>query len=80
MNQDSVVEAIEQAITAMREYEKQPEESTLPQGQTGKTAIKNAVSEFFLIASRVLPPPVGTSAGTPIICPRCNNTINVILS
>lgn len=80
MTQEDVVQSIEKAIEALKAYQKQRDETPELENDGARQPLKFAIDEFVLIASRVIPPPVGTSLGTPIICPRCSKTINVILS
>ena len=73
-----VLEAIQEATKGLRSY---VDSSDVDLSSGNHKSLSTAVNDFYLVAHR-LPMPVTTSssAGTGTICPKCGQSITIVLS
>lgn len=78
MTDSDILVALNQAKESLRSY---VERNDFDFSSDKHRNISNAVNDFYLIATR-LPVPVKTSSssGTATLCPKCGQSITIVLS
>jgi uncharacterized protein (UPF0212 family) len=78
MADDDILEAIQEATKRLRSY---VDNNDVDVSSAKHKSISKAVNDFYLLAQRLpLPVTTSSSSGTRTLCPKCGQSITIVLS